>query len=489
MIDVSRTFQANEILITGANGFVGKVTLAMLLARYPDAARVHVLVRPRRGVSAQRRFEDEVLASPVFQPFDREDFAKRIVVHEGDAAELGEAAARAMTGVKLIIHCAGLVEFFAPVDESLRANVDAVEKVADLAARIGAKLLHVSTCYVAGRGNGLVEENEAIEGFYPLRKDRSDTSFDAQTEIAKLRERIGELTASGRDRAAQQALTELGRSRAERWGWVNTYTYAKSLGEQTLAARKDIEWAIVRPAIVESALEFPFAGWVEGGRTAAPLVLMALGGMSEWPARADLSLEVVPVDQIAGAMLAVGALLAEGRADKVYQLAGSDRNPFPMRSLIALLASEAKRRGAKVSGEPKLFEGRIYLQRNRRQKARVERLERRFQSLSKWLKSKGLPGAAAAAARKSGQMRQAALQLRFREQTVEQYLPFTEQNCYLFEANHIRMAMAELSDEDRKRLPWTPELIDWPSYWRDNEIEGVLRWVQPDAVRDWSFQL
>lgn len=488
MIDVSRTFQANEILITGANGFVGKVALAMLLARYPNAARVHVLVRPRRGVAAQKRFEDEVLASPAFQPFDRDAFAKRIVVHEGDAAELGATAAQAMAGVRLIIHCAGLVEFFAPVDESLRANVDAVEKVADLAARIGAKLLHVSTCYVAGRGNGLVEESERIAGFYPLRKDRNDTAFDAQAEIAKLRERIGELTASGRDRAAQQALTELGRSRAERWGWVNTYTYTKSLGEQTLAARTDIEWAIVRPAIVESALEFPFPGWVEGGRTAAPLVLMALGGMSEWPARPDLSLEVVPVDQVAAAMLAVGALLAEGRADRVYQLAGSDRNPFPMRSLIALLAAEAKRRGAKVSGEPKLFDGQVYLERNRRQKARVEKLERRFQALGKWLKSKGLPGATAAA-RKSGQMRHAALQLRFREQTVEQYLPFTEQNRYLFEANHIRQAIAELSEEDRARLPWTPERIDWPSYWRDNEIEGVLKWVQPDAVRDWSFQL
>jgi hypothetical protein len=215
---------------------------------------------------------------------------------------------------------------------------------------------------------------------------------------------------------------------------------------------------------------------------------MALGGMSEWPARADLSLEVVPVDQIAAAMLAVGALLAEGRADRVYQLAGSDRNPFPMRSLIDLLAAEAKKRGAKVNGEPKLFDGQVYLERNRRQKVRAEKLERRFQALGKWLKAKGLPGAATAA-RKSGQMRQAALQLRFREQTVEQYLPFTEQNRYLFEANHIRTARAELSDEDRQRLPWTPELIDWPSYWRDNEIEGVLKWVQPDAVRDWSFQL
>jgi long-chain acyl-CoA synthetase len=488
LIDVSRSFQANEILLTGANGFVGKVVLAMLLARYPEAARVHVLVRPRRGVPAQKRFEDEVLASPVFRPFNRDGFAQRIVVHEGDAAELGEAAAQAMSGVRLIVHCAGLVEFFAPVDESLRANVDAVEKVADLAARIGAKMLHVSTCYVAGRGNGLVEESEPIAGFYPLRKDRNDAAFDAHTEAALLRERIGELTASGRDRAAQQALIEVGRARAERWGWVNTYTYTKSLGEQMLAARKDIEWSIVRPAIVESALEFPFPGWVEGGRTAAPLVLMALGGMSEWPARPDLSLEVVPVDQIAAAILAVGALLAESRADRVYQLAGSDRNPFPMRSLIALLSAEAKRRGAKVNGAPKLFNGQVYLERNRRQKARVEKLERRFQSLSKWLKSKGLPGAAPAA-RKSAQMRQSALQLRFREQTVEQYLPFTEQNRYLFEANHIRAAIAELSDDDRARLPWTPEQIDWPSYWRDNEIEGVLKWVQPDAVRDWSFQL
>jgi len=152
------------------------------------------------------------------------------------------------------------------------------------------------------------------------------------------------------------------------------------------------------------------------------------------------------------------------------------------------LGAEAKKRGAKVSGEPKLFDGQVYLERNRRQKAQVEKLERRFQSLSKWLKAKSLPGAAAAA-RKSGQMRQAALQLHFREQTVEQYLPFTEQNRYLFEANHIQTAMAELSAEDRQLLPWTPELIDWPSYWRDNEIEGVLKWVQPDAVRDWSFQL
>lgn len=488
LIDVSRTFQENEVLITGANGFVGKVALAMLLERYPSIPRVHILVRARRGTSAQQRFEQEVLSSPVFEPFDRGAMAKRIVVHEGDAAELGDAAAEAMSDVRLIIHCAGLVEFFAPVDESLRANVDALEKIADLAVRINAKLLHVSTCYVAGRCDGLVEENEPIGGFYPLRSGADDEAFNAHAEVARLRERISELTTGERDKATLQALTELGRSRAERWGWVNTYTYSKSLGEQLLVERTDLDWSIVRPAIVESSLEFPFPGWVEGGRTAAPLVLMALSGMTEWPARADLSLEVVPVDQIAAAMLAVGALLLEGQARPVYQLAGSDQNPFPMESLIALLAAEAKKRGAATDGTAMLYDGESYLQRNKRQRVQVEKMEQRLGALGKWLKSKGLPGSASAT-RRSGQMRQAALQLRFREQTVEQYLPFTSQNRYLFEANCVRQAMTLLSDEDRKRLPWTPESIDWPSYWRDNEIEGVLKWVQPDAVRDWSFQL
>ena len=49
LTDFSQTFAENEILLTGANGFVGKVILALLLDRYPQAQRVHVLVRPRGG--------------------------------------------------------------------------------------------------------------------------------------------------------------------------------------------------------------------------------------------------------------------------------------------------------------------------------------------------------------------------------------------------------------------------------------------------------
>ncbi len=484
LIDVSRSFAQTEILLTGVNGFVGKVLLALLLDRYPATKRVHVLVRGRRGKSGAARFAEEVVASPVFRDADRA-LLERVVVHEGDASQLD---AGAFAGVGLIIHCAGLVEFFPPVDESLGANVDAVERVAAVAKQVGAKLVHVSTCYVAGRADGLVEEDEPLEGFHPLRRGPDDDRFDHARELAHLRERVAAITAEGRDRAAEQSLIDLGRSRAERWGWVNTYTFSKSLGEQALAAIEGLDWAIVRPAIVESALAFPFPGWVEGGRTAAPLVLMALSGMTDWPARPDLSLEIVPVDQVAAALLSVGAALLAGEADRVYHLAGSDANPFEMRALLELLAAEAKKRGAAVNGGPKLYSGEAFLRLNRSRKRRAEKVERRLGGLARWLKSKGLPGGEWAAGR-AARMRQLALQAGFREKTLDQYLPFTVGNRFVFESRNIRETSARLSEADQAKLPWTPERIDWPRYWRENQIEGILKWVQPEAVKDWSFRL
>src|SRR5262249_22302812 len=111
---------------------------------------------------------------------------------------------------------------------------------------------------------------------------------------------------------------------------------------------------------VESALRFPFAGWIEGGRTASPLVLMALGGLKNWPMRGDLPLEVVPVDLVASAILVVAALLLDGRHRPVYQLATADVNPFPLEPLVRLLDSESRRR-ARMNGNHEV--GRALLER------------------------------------------------------------------------------------------------------------------------------
>ncbi len=484
MIDVSAIFRGKEILLTGGGGFLGKVLIGMLLERYPDVGRLHVLIRPRRGKSARERFEEETLGSPALRDlaakWGPEFLAEKIQVWEGDAArpEMAEWPGRA----DLIVNSAGLVEFFPPVGEALRANVEAVERLAELAGRLGAKLLHISTCYVAGRHDGLVEEDEPILGFYPLRDGLEDTAFDANRELRELREKIAALGDDG------AALTALGRERARRWGWVNTYTYSKSLGEQTLAARDDIDWTIVRPAIVESALRFPFPGWIEGGRTAAPLVLMALGGMRTWPARKDLSLEVVPVDLIAAGIWIAAAMLLEGRHEPVYQLASSDRNPFEMEALLELLAGEAKRRSGRgffrQNGEVRALDEIAYRAYVRKSREQARRWEERLSAYAR----RGLPGARAAAAQASD-LRRLGLQASFREEVLDQYLPFVLENRYVFEAHNMRTAFDALSAADRERLRWNPESIDWPSYWRENQIEGVLKWVQPETVREWSFQI
>ena len=86
-------------------------------------------------------------------------------------------------------------------------------------------------------------------------------------------------------------------------------------------------------------------------------------------------------------------------------------------------------------------------------------------------------------------LRTLGLQASFREQTLEQYLPFVLHNRYLFECENIRNAYSLISPEDHVKLPWAPEKIDWQRYWAENQIRGIQKWVQPEAVKEWSFRI
>jgi len=531
MIDVGRTFREHEILLAGASGFLGKIVLGLLLDRYPDFKHLHVLMRGAKGYEPAERFEREVLASPPLRPVldqvrERHPgvrLAEKITVWPGDVGrpslgltphEVNRLAGR----VSLIINCAGLVDFFPPLDDSLQSNVDGVEHLIALARRLGARLLHVSTCFVCGEADGLVEETERIAGFYPHRRSPDDHTFSAHEELRYSRERVAEIYRSAgvngdlaevsrrRPRELAQRLTALGRQRAEHWGWVNTYTYAKSLGEQVLATTTDVSWTIVRPAIIESSLSFPFPGWIEGGRTAAPLVLMALGGMKEWPMRRDAPLEVVPVDEVAAAILVAGVLLLHGRHKPVYQLASAEVNPIHMDRLAGLLHAEARkmaRDGRRRSRPPLLHRLVANGSRGRRLRflsgaeartrhARLERRIRRMQGLISGmrglLKTLRLPGHQTLAGWTSS-LRALGLQSSFRQQTLEYYLPFVLHNRFVFECENIRSAYRLIAPEDRQRLPWAPEKIDWEHYWTQNQVRGIQKWIQPEAVKKWTFRL
>jgi long-chain acyl-CoA synthetase len=527
LTDVGQTFQQNELLIAGGNGFLGKVLLAMLLDRYPQVKHIHILMRAGRSASAQDRFSADVLGSPVLAPLVKklgEQFLRdKITVWTGDVGVpncgLDPAALDQLTGrVGAIINCAGLVDFFPPVDESFRSNVDGVEHTVAVAKHLGAKLVHISTCYVCGGADGLVEETEPILGFYPHRKGRDDESFRHKEELFYSRERIRQIydssgsngssgsTATTRSRELQQRLIGLGRQRAENWGWVNTYTYAKSLGEQIIASEQDLNYSIVRPAIVESALRFPFPGWIEGGRTAAPLVLMALGGLREWPIRRDIPLEVVPVDLVAAAILTVTALLLDGQSERVYQLGSADVNPTILESIVKLLVKESRKLQKErqdSSRGPSFIHRLVGAGPNKRlrfltvEEARVSRvrLQDKIQraqsflgSLSKTLEKTGMPGKLTLAQWTTA-LRTLSLQSTFREQTLDQYLPFVQDHRYIFESGNIRTAHTLITEKDRALLPWDPENINWDDYWINHQVAGTEKWIQPEAVKDWAFKI
>jgi long-chain acyl-CoA synthetase len=64
LLSVSDSLAGKRILLTGSTGFLGKVTLSMLLHRYGEVLdRVWVLVRRGSSSSASARFVEKVVRS------------------------------------------------------------------------------------------------------------------------------------------------------------------------------------------------------------------------------------------------------------------------------------------------------------------------------------------------------------------------------------------------------------------------------------------
>src|SRR5207248_11731353 len=125
---------------------------------------------------------------------------------------------------------------------------------------------------------------------------------------------------------------------AEYWGWTNIYTYSKSLAEQIIAQQDDIVKTLVRPSIVESANQYPFAGWNEGFTTTAPLILIALRGQPIIPVNEKLILDVIPVDMAAGAILAAATnALVDPHPPLVFQASSGDSNPNDMKRIVGIV--------------------------------------------------------------------------------------------------------------------------------------------------------
>ena len=363
--------RAQHLLLTGVTGFVGEALLHLLLSEVPGC-RVSVLVRPKGGSSGADRVAT-LLANPIFagvvEPAGGVDavLADRVDVLEGDLGDVPPLPA----GLHAVAHCAGDVSFDPPVDEGFRTNVvgvrDLLARVDEAAARDGSDIayVHVSTAYVAGRRRGWVPEApvehdvdlEAELAWGLSQRAAVETRSREADELARHRRkaekehsRAGLLAAANATEEARRQwvedeLVRIGAERARSLGWTDCYTFTKALGERVVE-----EWArqpapapgkrasIVRPSIIESALRRPHPGWIEGFKMADPLILAyGRGELPEVPAAADTAADLVPVDQVVAAVVAVLAHPPDPGEPAYFHVSSGDRNPLRFARLYELV--------------------------------------------------------------------------------------------------------------------------------------------------------
>jgi len=541
-------YKDRRVFLIGSTGFLGKVTLSLLLHRFPNVGRVYVTVRARSQEESETRFWNNVITAPPFDPLRQrygsalDGFIRdKVAIVGGDIAEdnLGfsdEEAQRIANDLDVIINSAGNVTFNPTLESGLRTNVVGTQNVIAFTKRMKRPcLVHISTCFVAGNRSGAVWENDDVLGYFPRQAELPGVEFSVEQEIkdcAKMSERAREeakdamRVAQFREQARQRLneemrdgddpdalglavarerkvwtrnrLTELGIERAKFWGWPNIYTYAKALGEQLVAAETGIVRSIVRPSIVESAKSYPFPGWNEGFTTTAPIIFMTLKGQRQIPANKNLILDITPVDQVSAVMLAVAAQACIEEPRLVHQAATSDANPNNMERIVSLVGLYRRHQEQQKEDGLKLF---------REISARIEPWAvspERFEAASIPMMNKTAKKASAlldrARPRWGGgryegvinRMKQSVdrveQQTREAKEAFEMFLPFTAENAYVFRSDNVRSLFARIREDEQQLLTWNPEMFDWYDYWLNIHMPGLKKWVLPTLEEDMRAQ-
>src|SRR5438874_4341981 len=537
-------YRDRKIFLIGGTGFLGKVTLSMLLYRFPNIGRVYVTVRARSQEESEARFWNNVLTEPPFDPL-RERYASaldgfirdKVEVVGGDIAEsnLGfsdEEAQRIAGDIDVVINSAGNVTFNPTLESGLRTNVVGTQNVIAFTKRMKRPcLIHISTCFVAGNRSGAVWEDDEVIGYFPRKNEVKGVEFSVQKEIAdcaKMSERareeakdamrvaqfrelarkrlneemrdgddpdtLGLAVARERKVWTRNRLTELGIERAKFWGWPNIYTYTKSLGEQLVAAETDIVRAIVRPSIVESAKDYPFPGWNEGFTTTAPIIFMTLKGQRQIPANEKLILDITPVDQVAAVMLAVAAQACIEQPQLVHQAATGDENPNTMERIVRLCGLFRRQQeldkpdGLRLLNEISARMEPFRVSPERFEATSLPMMNNAAKKVSSFLdRAKPKWGGG----RYEGVMKRVKQtvdtieqQTREAKEAFEMFQPFTYENAYIFRCDNVRALFDRMSQHERQLLTWNPDQIDWYDYWLNVHMPGLKKWVLPTLEED-----
>jgi long-chain acyl-CoA synthetase len=515
-LDPRALVTGKRVLLLGGTGFLGKIFTSMLLYRFPEIGRLYLVVRS----SPEKRFYGTIAESEPFRPL-REKYGDgyeaflraKVVPIDGDVGKpLCGIDVQAIAPIDAVVNVAGVVDFNPPLDEALDANAFGAKNLVELARALGASLFHTSTCYTAGFRKGPILEDAPGTFPFPRCEELGRELWDPEREIADCLDVIaqarhrcddafrqsefreaakknlldrgepvtgipfeGELRRVRRKWVAEK-LALAGIERATHWGWPNTYTYTKSIGEQIIA-RSGLRYTVVRPACCETTLSYPFQGWNEGISTTVPFMYITMKGQTHLPGGRDTILDLIPSDMVASGMVLALLELLDGTQAPLYQLGASDSNPCSS-ARFGELGGLYKRKQWQKKGQSPLAS---FVQ------SHYEPAILTIDEIERW----GAPAMArvartAANALKQTPLRPAGSALDDIAQSQERiadllrmFAPFSGNTLGPFSCENARSAWARLPAEYKDVVRWEPETIDWADYYVNVHMPALEKWTFP----------
>lgn len=480
---VAQSLQGKNIFITGVTGFLGKVVVEKILREVPEIGRITLLIRGSKKLSAEQRMHQQVFGVPLFDSLKtlygagfQHFINSKVRLLEGDLTEhyFGLSPLRFeqfAESIDLIINSAASVDFREPLDQALRINTLSLNNIIAAARRPNGytlPVLHVSTCYVNGFNKGFIKEEvtgPAKGNIPPLCESRYQITqlLDRlELEINDVRKRYPD------GKEMREQLTQLGIREAVRYGWNDTYTFTKWLGEQILIRDLDKKnLTIVRPSIIESAVHFPKPGWIEGIKVADALIYAyAKKRLSVFPGDPDGILDVIPVDLVANSVIIAAAEVCVKPSQlRIYQCCSGRTNPISLSRFAEYIEQEAR---DNFDNYPKLFSGDKV---SRVRIVKPQQLDLYLNTLGRLVKLKGFVGkwfgvkGANITAKKISTTAELA--------KIYGYYCAAE---YRFDSSKLEQLATYLEPEERDRFTIRADSYHWQNYLQHIHMPGLYRY-------------
>jgi thioester reductase-like protein len=270
------------ILLTGASGFLAGELLPRLLEKDLHS-KIYILLRASNKNELEEKFQSVLN----FSNLPSKDFS-RVIALAGDVEKedlgLGQDYKKIAKEVNEIYHSAANTRFDQPLEKARQINYFGTEHLLKFAEEIQhlgnlKRYHHVSTAYVAGNRAGIVKEDEL----------------------------------------------ECGQ------GFFNTYEQTKYESEVILRkAMARVPITIYRPSII--------SGDAKTGRTKhfyviyEPMKWVYSGALTFLPCKPDVKLDIVPIDYVCDAIVAIGSKLES--INKTYHLTAGLNKSIDLNELV-----------------------------------------------------------------------------------------------------------------------------------------------------------